>query len=177
MPYPYYFFKDLSWVPILILLCDCSVHTYWSRIMRTAPLSAETVWWWWWIIRRNIYVSPHSTGEGSAWKGNNLSAIFHDGCGRYENIALSSCQPHTAPDTTQIRPRQYHQPGEIFMGDNQFDSSFSLIHDTLVPQSIVINDKDKFCLLYINFIKYNEHYYEQKMTQEMPLCCCVERYQ
>ena len=65
--------------------------------------------------------------------------------------------------------------GKSFMGDNQFDSSFSLIHDTLVPKSIVINDKDKFCLFYINFIKYNEHYYEQKMTQEMPLCLLLCR--
>ena len=53
-----------------------------------------------------------------------------------------------------------------------FPSSMTLY--SLVPKSIVINDKDKFCLFYINFIKYNEHYYEQKMTQEMPLCCCRE---
>ena len=94
-----------------------------------------------------------------------------------------SPSPAVTPTPHQTQPRlgrvniTSQDQEKFFMGDNQFDSSFSLIHDTLVPKSIVINDKDKFCLFYINFIKYNEHYYEQKMTQEMPLCCCVERYQ
>ena len=87
--YPLWRQRDISRAYLVLVVFGG--HVLWEQ-----PLSAETVWWWWWIIRRNIYVSPHSAG--SAWKGNNLSAIFHDGCGRYENITLSSCHTHTTPD-------------------------------------------------------------------------------
>ena len=93
-----------------------------------------------------------------------------------------SPSPAVTPTPHQTQPRldpvnitsQGKSSWEIINLILVFPSSMTL---QLVPESIEINDKDKFCLFYINFIKYNEHYYEQKMTQEMPLCCCVERYQ